>query len=87
VTNVAVIVAPIMMADALDLLMPEITQRCLTEHRVYGLIQTTGNVEREYTFGGELLTSIKTFPTIEAAKAWVEHDAEQSLLAPRGGVS
>jgi transcriptional regulator with XRE-family HTH domain len=73
--------------EALDVFFPGgFAERCVTEHRVYGLIYTNGHVHEDFTAGGAELVSLKTFPTVEDAKAWVEQDV-QSRLAPRGGVS
>lgn len=52
----------------------------VTAQRCYHFFDVAGEAAEPFVFtdlDGEVLTEYQTFPTLEAAKAWVTDDAEQ----------
>lgn len=88
-SNVAVVIVPRRMEAVLDAFFNGVVERCATEHRVYGIVHAIDGpvADKEFTFNGELMTAVKGFPTLDAAKAWVEEDAAQTHFVVQGGVS
>jgi hypothetical protein len=80
---IAVVIVPAFMMETLHLFLP-VFAGCISQHRVYGLVAVTGPL-RPIAFDG--YASVEYFPTVEAAKAWVEQDVVRSLLPSHGSVS